>query len=175
MSERTPARPVFVIKLRSDNPHRRKLLGLLLASPWLAAAAQGLSAGPGGEKFMALSKFATGRAELDAELGTSLLAALRDAGVALDPLAADASSGTYPDVESLEAAVRGTPKHDALLALVSAWYTGSVTVAGKERFITLSGALMYEPIADGSHIPGQCAGAANSWADRPPAALERKS
>src|ERR1700741_1569968 len=127
--------------MRSDNPHRRKLLGLLIAAPWHTAAAQTLSAGAAGDKFMALSKFVTGRAELDTELGATLLAALRDAGVALDALAADASSGKHPDVESLEAAVRGTPKHDALLALVSAWYTGSVTVAGKARFITLSGAL----------------------------------
>jgi hypothetical protein len=90
---------------------------------------------------------------------------------AIDDLAADAASGKYSDVEGLETAVRGTPKHAALLALVSAWYTGSVPSKGKERFITLQEALLYQPIADGSHIPGNCAGATNSWADLPAPAL----
>ena len=156
---------------------RRQLLALLLTAPWLPTLTQAAenAAATGGEKFFTVSKFATGRAKLDPEIGAQLLAALRDAddtfAVALDQLAADASSGKYPDVESLEAAVRGTPKHDALLALVSAWYTGTVSVKGKPRFITLNGALLYEPIADGSHIPGNCAGAANSWAAQPAPAL----
>ena len=124
---------------------------------------------------MALSLFATGRSKLDPEIGTSLFAALRDSDAsfagAADSLAADAASGKYPDVESLESAIRGTPKHAALLALVSAWYTGTVSVKGKPRVITLGGALMYQPIADGSHIPGNCEGATNSWAQLPYPAL----
>ena len=162
---------------------RRKLLALLLATPclaksFLASAAQAVSGetiAAAGGKFMSLSQFATGRSKLDPEVGAALLAALRESdaslSTALDDLAADASSGEYSDVEGLEAAVRGTPKHAALLALVSAWYTGSVSVNGKERFITLQEALLYQPIADGSHIPGNCAGAPNSWADLPLPAL----
>jgi hypothetical protein len=158
---------------------RRRLLVLLLASPvlpasWRAAMAQGAagagSAAVAGDKFMTLSMFATGRSKLDPAIGTATLAALRESdaafAAAVDDLAADAASGKYADVEGLEAAVRGTPKHAALLALVSAWYTGSVPVNGKERFITLQDALLYQPIADGSHIPGNCAGATNSWADQ---------
>jgi hypothetical protein len=140
----------------------------------LAAAGEAAAAAVG-EKFMTLSMFATSRSKLDPEVGAALLAALResDAGfaAAVDDLAADAASGKYADVEGLEAAVRGTPKHAALLALVSAWYTGSVSINGKERFITLQDALLYQPIADGSHIPGNCAGATNSWADQPAPAL----
>ena len=163
---------------------RRRLLALLLASPFLpaslrAAMAQGASSASGaaavGDKFMTLSLFVTGRSKLDAETGAALLAALRESdpsfAAAVDDLAADAASGKYADVEALEAAVRGTPKHATLLALVSAWYTGSVSVNGKERFITLQDALLYQPIADGSHIPGNCAGATNSWADQKAPAL----
>ena len=163
---------------------RRKLLELLLATPWLgasflASAAQAVSgettAAAVGGKFMALSQFATGRSKLDPNTGAALLAALRESDAsmssALDDLAADASSGKYADVEGIEAAVRGTPKHAALLALVSAWYTGSVLVNGQERFITLQDALLYQPIADGSHIPGNCAGATDSWATLPLPAL----
>ena len=156
---------------------RRQLLGLLISAPWLPSLAQAAEsvATAAGEKFITVSKFATGRATLDSEIGAQLLAALRDAddtfAVAVDQLAADASSGKYPDVESLEAAVRGTPKHAALLALVLAWYTGTVSVKGTPRFITLSGALLYQPVADGSHIPGNCAGATNSWASQPAPAL----
>ena len=120
---------------------------------------------------MGLSLFATGRSKLDPQIGTRMLSALRDSDVSFVPLAkalaADAASGKYPDVESLESAIRGTPKHAALLALISGWYTGTVSVGGKPRFITLNGALMYQPIADGTHVPGNCAGATNSWAQRP--------
>ena len=162
---------------------RRKLLALLLASPvlsasWAAPMAQeagAADAATAGEKFMTLSVFATGRSKLDPELGASLLAALRasDASfaAAVDDLAADASSGKYSDVEGLEAGVRGTPKHAALLALISAWYTGTVSVNGQTRFVALGNALMYPLIADGSHIPGNCAGAVDSWGNLPLPAL----
>lgn len=156
---------------------RRQLLALLISAPWLLSLAQGAerAATTAGEEFITLSQFATGRSKLDADVGAQLLAALRESdatfAVAVDQLAADASSGKYPDIESLEAAVRGTPKHTALLALVSAWYTGTVPVKGQPRFITLNGALLYEPIADGSHIPGNCAGATNAWANQTAPAL----
>ena len=160
------------------NPFRRKILALLIVSPWLpslAHAASSAATGTAGNKFMALSLFATGRSKLDPEIGTKLFAALRESDAsfagAADSLAADAASGKYPDVESLESAIRGTPKHAALLALVSAWYTGTVSVKGNPRVITLGGALMYQPIADGSHIPGTCAGATNAWAQLPYPAL----
>ena len=156
---------------------RRQLIALLVSAPWLPSLAQAAesAATAGNKKFITLSQFATGRTKLDPEVGAQLLAALRasdaSVGAALDQLAADAASGKYSDIESLEAAVRGTPKHAALLALVSAWYTGTVTVKGKPRFITLTSALLYEPIADGSHVPGNCEGATNSWANRPVPAL----
>ena len=86
---------------------RRRLLALLLATPflpasWRAAMAQG-AAGEGtaaaAGKFMTLSTFATGRPKLDPEIGASLLAALRESdasfAAAVDDLAADASSGKY--------------------------------------------------------------------------------
>ena len=146
------------------------MLALVIASTWLpslANAASAVAIGPAAQKFMTLSLFATGRSKLDPEIGAKLFAALRDSDAsfagAADSLAADAASGKYPDVESLEAAMRGTPKHAALLALVSAWYTGTVSVKGKPRVITMSDALLYQPIADGSHIPGNCEGATNSW------------
>ena len=160
------------------NPGRRKALALAIASvflPALANAASSVATSTAGQKFMALSRFATGRSKLDPEIGANLLTALRDSDSsfsgAVDSLAADAASGKYADVESLEAAIRGTPKHATLLALVSAWYTGTVSVKGNPRVITLNDALMYQPIADGSHIPGVCTGATNAWARMPYPAL----
>jgi len=124
---------------------------------------------------MTLSSFATGRTKLDPEIGTNLLAALLESdasfAAAANALAADAASGRYADVESLEAAIRGTSKHTTLLALIAAWYTGTVSVKGEPRVITLDHALMYQPTADGSHIPGKCAGATNAWAQLPYPAL----
>lgn len=119
---------------------RRKLLAMLGALPCIPAFAYA-AAGLPQEAFASLSKFATGKTELDADLGAKTLAAL-------------------------EAAVHGTPRHDALLALVSAWYTSTVVVKGQPRVITATDALMYRAVSDASHIPGQCAGATNSWAGR---------
>ena len=154
---------------------RRTLLKLLLAAPslaWAASALAGDSGPPAADRgFMALSQFATGRASLDPALGASVLSALHDSdptmAAALDELAATAASGKYSDVEALEAALRDKPAHAALLALVSAWYTGTVTVNGEPRVLFVTDALMYQPTADGSHIPGSCAGATSSWAERP--------
>ena len=107
------------------NPGRRKILALAIASaclPPLARAASSVATVTTDHNFMALSLFATGRSKLDPEIGTKLFAALRESDAsfagAADSLAADAASGRYPDVESLESAIRGTPKHAALLALV---------------------------------------------------------
>src|SRR5262245_11179010 len=85
---------------------RRRLVALLLASPFLPAswrasiaqaAAGEATAAAVGEKFMKLSIFATGRSKLDPETGTALLAALRESdaafAAAVDDLAADAGSG----------------------------------------------------------------------------------
>src|SRR5262245_38841252 len=153
---------------------RRTLLALVLAAPSLAWATRALaveaSTPAPDESFLALSRFATGRGSLDPTMGAAVLAALRDSDPTLasllDELAAAASSGSYPDVEALEAAVRDTPRHAALLALVSAWYTGTATVDGTPRVLFVTDALMYQPTADGSHIPGSCAGATNSWAEK---------
>src|SRR5262245_28019578 len=156
---------------------RRQLLALLISVPSLLTLARAaeLPATAAGDEFITLTKFATGRSKVDSDLATQLFAALRESddtfAGAVTQLAADVSSGKYPDVESLELATRGTPKHAALLSLVSAWYTGTVSVKGRPQFITLNGALLYEPIADGSHIPGNCAGGTNSWANQPTPAL----
>ena len=162
----------------SVNPGRRRVLALVIASaflPQLVNAASIATTGTAGQNFMALSLFATGRSKLDPEIGTKLFAALVESDAsfadAANSLAADAASQKYADVESLETAIRGTPKHATLLALIAAWYTGTVSVKGEPRMITLDDALMYQPIADGSHIPGRCAGATNSWAQLPYPAL----
>ena len=43
---------------------------------------------------------------------------------------------------------------------------GTVNVNDKPRVLFVTDALMYQPTADGSQIPGSCAGATNSWAER---------
>jgi hypothetical protein len=160
------------------NPGRRKILALVIASaflPPLVNAASNIPTATAGQDFMALSLFATGRSKLDPEIATKLFAALLESDAsfadAANSLAADAASKKYADVEGLETAIRGTPKHATLLALIAAWYTGTVSVKGKPRVITLDDALMYQPIADGSHIPGKCEGGTNSWAQLPYPAL----
>src|SRR5262245_34472575 len=84
---------------------RRTLLALLLAAPTVGWATRAAAATPGTAatdgRFLALSKFGTGRSSLDPALGTSVLAALRDSDPALsstlDELAAAAASGKHSD------------------------------------------------------------------------------
>jgi len=182
MTRLQPDLPVRVKRENADvdlNPGHRRVVAELIASMFLSPLAHALpsvAASTPGENFMALSLFATGRSKLDPQIGAKPFAALRESNASFAgrvvPLAEDAASGKYGDVESLEAAIRGTPKHVALLTLISGRYTGTVSVKGKPRLITLGDALMYQPIADGSHIPGNCAGATNAWADLPYPALD---
>jgi hypothetical protein len=167
---------------------RQTLFGFIALSlaPWVPAWAKGVgqtakpSAG-GSKRFIEFSKLATGHQQLDPALGTSLFAALVEQDRAftskLALLEQFARRRQITDVDALDAALRNSPLRDDLMFIIAAWYTGAVGTGPQAKAVTYGEALMYAPIADGSHNPGFCAGATNSWASlmRPPIDVLPKS
>jgi hypothetical protein len=173
----------------SHNTRRRQSLFGVIAwslAPWMSAWAQGVgqaakpSAG-GAKRFIEFSKLATGHQQLDPALGASLFAALVEQDRAftskLALLDQFARRRQITDVEALDAALRNNPLRDDLMGIIAAWYTGAVGTGPQAKAVTYGEALMYAPVADGSHNPGFCAGATNSWATltRPPIDVLPKS
>lgn len=165
--------------LSAKGAGRRRTLvatAVLWLAPWMtrwARAAQRVTAtSHGGEQgFIELSKVATGHANLDPQVGAALLAALmahdRGFGAKLAALEAFSRRQGISDVDSLDLALEGNPLRADLKTIIAAWYTGAVGEGAKAKEVTYAGALMYAPSADGSHNPGICAGATNSWAGLP--------
>ena len=165
---------------QSSNPdghntrRRQSLFGVIALSlaPWMSAWAQGVgqaakpSAG-GAKRFVEFSKLATGHQQLDPALGATLFAALVEQDRAftskLALLDQFARRRQISDVEALDAALRNNPLRDDMMGIIAAWYTGAVGTGPRAKAVTYGEALMYAPVADGSHNPGFCAGATNSW------------
>jgi hypothetical protein len=145
-------------------------------APWAPVGAGGVGkaahrAGSSAKRFLEFSRLATGRARLDATLGATLFATLvkhdRAFTSKLALLDQFAQRRKITDVETLDAALQGNPLRADLKGIVAAWYTGAVGEGPQAEEVTYAGALMYEPSADGSHNPGICAGATNSWDSLP--------
>jgi hypothetical protein len=174
--------------VRHESGRRRTLLGALALwlTPWAWAGAEGVGraadlAGSGAKRFIEFSKLATGHQQLDPALGATLFAALvaqdRAFTSKLALLTQFARRRQITDVDSLDAALRNNPLRDDLMGIIAAWYTGAVGTGPQAKAVTYGEALMYAPVADGSHNPGFCAGATNSWASltRPPIDVLPKS
>jgi hypothetical protein len=155
-------------------------------APWTAARADGVGtaadrAGSGAKRFLEFSRLATGHQQLDPALGATLFAALVEKDRAftskLALLNQFARRRQITDVEALDAALRSNPLRDDLMGIIAAWYTGAVGTGPQAKAVTYGEALMYAPAADGSHNPGFCAGATNSWGSltRPPIDVLPKS
>jgi fructose 5-dehydrogenase small subunit len=175
--------------LDGHNTRRRQTLFGVIAlwlAPWTSALARiaGQTAKPSAadaKRFIEFSKLATGHQQLDPALGATLFAALVEQDRAftskLTVLNQFARKRQITDVEALDAVLRNNPLHDDLMGIIAAWYTGAVGKGPQAKAVTYGEALMYAPAADGSHNPGFCAGATNSWASltRPPIDVLPKS
>jgi hypothetical protein len=169
------------IPVGHNTRRRRTLFGFIALSlgPWMPAWAQGVGqtakpSAASAKRFIEFSKLATGHKQLDPALGATLFTALveRDRAFAtkLALLNQFAQKRQITDVEALDAALQDNPLRDDLMDIIAAWYTGAVGAGPQAKAVTYGEALMYAPVADGSHNPGFCAGATNSWASltRPP-------
>ncbi|WP_378942787.1 sugar dehydrogenase complex small subunit [Paracoccus sp. R86501] len=128
------------------------------------------------DRFMALSRFATGHQHLDSDLGAGLLQGLRlengDFDADAQALERKISETRAPDVETLLTALNRDPLRETLLAIISAWYTGAVAKGSDATVYTFEKALMYQPALDAVPIPTYALNGPDWWTATPPALLD---
>jgi hypothetical protein len=122
--------------------------------------------------FLKLSQVMTGHADLNAVTAARIFAAARKA----DPnFAAHASAlarltRENIDAEALLGAADGAGLRDTALAIVAAWYTGTVGKGPNAVVVSYVDALMYRPVSDGLTVPTYCSNGPLWWTAPPPAA-----
>lgn len=121
--------------------------------------------------FLAVSKALTGHDDLNPQTATRMLQAMRDDNAAFaDKAAALAvlAKGTLAPNAYLEAA---TPLglRDTALAIVAAWYTGTVGKGPHARLMAYKEALMYWPVRDALTVPTYCTNGPLWFTATPPA------
>jgi fructose 5-dehydrogenase small subunit len=122
--------------------------------------------------FLRLSQVATGFTDLDATTASRLLAALHRA----DPLFIDrATTLAHLDQhelkpEALLSAAEAVGLGETMLALIAAWYTGTVGHGQQAEMISYAEALMYRPVSDGIPAPTYCLNGPLWWTEPPPSA-----
>ncbi|AFC85235.1 sugar dehydrogenase complex small subunit [Frateuria aurantia] len=123
------------------------------------------------DRFMALSRVMTARADLSAETGARIYQAL---------LAADASRAAAFEAlfalplaertaEQVLAAARGKGRDGLLHELVAAWYTGTVGQGNQGVLVAYAEALMYRTVSDGLIVPTYGSYGPLWWTGNPPA------
>ncbi|WP_257146332.1 sorbitol dehydrogenase family protein [Burkholderia sp. JKS000303] len=144
-------------------------VGLLTAAPGSAFAQQ---PSLDGKTFLALSKALTGHANLDPTTASRLVDAFSrtDAGFAAraTALAQRVRAGQTPAQLLADADSAGL--HDTALAIVAAWYTGTVGHGQKAVMVAYADALMYDTVQDGMSAPTYCSNGPLWWTAEPPPA-----
>ena len=142
-------------------------VGLLTAAPGSAFAQQ---PSLDGKTFLALSKALTGHPDLDPTTASRLVDAFgrTDAGFAAraTALAQRVRPGQTP--AQLLADADGAGLHDTALAIVAAWYTGTVGHGQKAVMVAYADALMYDTVHDGMSAPTYCSNGPLWWTAEPP-------
>ncbi|MDE1168901.1 MAG: sorbitol dehydrogenase family protein [Pseudomonas sp.] len=151
---------------------RAVLLGMAVTAAQLSlpAFADGavLHDGFDADGFMRVSQVLTGYSELDSLISARIARALIDQQPAMQQsLATLAQLSTEPaNVQSAEALLAAADKagiRDAALAVVSAWFKGTVGHGQSAVLITYQQALMYRPASDGLIVPTYCGNGPLWW------------
>lgn len=165
---------------------RREALALaaagtaLAASGWqpgasaAPAAAATAAAGPalaGAQAaFLALSQRLTGHDDLDAETAARIHQAM--AGRSADfPGQSEHLARLAQDAASPEAVLEGAAAaglRETALAIVAAWYTGTVGSDSSGTVVAYRNALMYRPVSDAMSAPTYCPAGPAWWTREPP-------
>lgn len=82
----------------------------------------------------------------------------------LGPLARDSDTP-----EAFKASAMDVGLGDTLMAIVAAWYTGTVETSNGSVLVSYAEALMYRPVADGLTVPTYCNKGPLWWTGLPPA------
>lgn len=120
--------------------------------------------------FLALSQKVTGKDQLSPVTAGRILAALAADDPALstklEKLAALSTSAASPT--ALKQAAAGVGLDGTVMAIVSAWYTGTIDTKAGPVVVAYKDALMYQPVADGLTVPTYCSRGPLWWSDLPP-------
>jgi hypothetical protein len=122
--------------------------------------------------FLRLSKSVTGHTDLDATTALRLMAALQREDPTFIHQAADLAHLIQDDQtpEALLAAADAAGLREPMLALVAAWYTGTVGHGQQAQMVSYADALMYRPVSDGLPVPTYCFNGPLWWPGPPPSA-----
>ncbi|WP_322044393.1 sugar dehydrogenase complex small subunit [Paraburkholderia sp. J67] len=151
----------------------KTLVAALTHAGFLAVAPRAFAGEPfGAQDFVAVSQALTGHRNLDAGIGARLFSALSDADRGFAARAAALAKLVHAGQTSqqLLAAADAAKLRDTALAIVAAWYTGTVGHGTQAVMVTYANALMYGTVGDGMSPPTYCANGPLWWTAEPPAA-----
>lgn len=164
---------------------RRQVLSLSLAalsgagwlfksSPGIAAPpAPAVAAAPTAEAvagFLRFSQAITAHQDIDADTATRIYIAMQRASAdfsqQMSKLAALAAASG--DANALLASATAAGLRETALAVVAAWYTGSVGSDSNATVVSYADALMFRPVADAQTPPTYCGFGPGWWTVAPP-------
>jgi len=121
--------------------------------------------------FLDLSRAVTGYSDLSPVTAARIFAAMRKFDPAMPTHAAAllklARGGAEPEALLETAGPAGL--RDTMLAIIAAWYTGTIGTGRDAVVVSYADALMYQPVKDGLRPPTYCNGP-NWWTGMPPVA-----
>jgi hypothetical protein len=121
--------------------------------------------------FLSLSQVLTGHADVDPVISARTAQAFRQVfpEVAATFGALATLARQHPKADDLLAAATAPGQREAALAIVAAWYTGSVGSGVTAKSIAYADALMNRPVADALFPPTYQLGGPAWWTAEPPA------
>ena len=144
---------------------------MLAAGPRLAWA-QAQAPASAVERFLDLSRKVTGYGDLNPLTARRIHDALAAEGAAaLEKLLSLAAGKS--DAKAIQALAQEAGLGDTLTAVVSAWYTGTVTGKTQATVVAYREALMYRPVEDGLVVPTYCNKGPMWWQDTLPPGVTR--
>lgn len=190
MPQSDPARKSFVSNSAPHGVSRRTILigiaamiaevGLLSGSSSSQAQIKAANNTPGAASpaspasataFLTLSQALTGHADLNPETAARISTAMHNAMPEF-PARIEGLTGLMQNgqqAKSLLAAASGDPAlHDTALAIVAAWYTGTIGKGSKAVVVSYAEALMYQPVKDALPVPTYCSFGPMWWTAEPP-------
>lgn len=125
---------------------------------------------PGEASFLAFSRSITGHAELAPQTAQRIYAAMgqRSADFPAQAQRLSQLATTAAEPAALLASASEVGLRDTALAVVAAWYTGTVGTGRDASVVAYADALMYAPVRDAQTAPTYCADGPAWWTREPP-------
>ena len=134
------------------------------------AATTGTVDGEAIARFLAFSKAITGHDDIDPSTAARIREAMLQGDAAFAQQAASLAGLVQPGIapDALLGAATSAGLREAALAVVTAWYTGTVVAGQKTTVVAYEQALMYRPVADALTVPTYCNEGPMWWTAAPP-------